>query len=408
MSEINVLSRTQRIIVNPTSRAVSVINSGPQGPPGVPGSPGGLTEEEAIDAVATSLIAGDNISIGYDDPGGDITLAFMPEEIIHDWSTDGWTPFTEVLLNDDFPLGDEADQTVSVVAGRGRITNTAAQASLRKAYPRDDTLWMDSEITTLVYGSDVFSTTGTNPAIPQGGHFHRGYYDVDGRWRAIAVSNNIFLSDVNVINANVWNMDPTEAPEDTLDLGTNGGAKSYSEARLLRVANIYGVARVNFFGVINTYYVTPANLNGLEIGTPAIVDTLLDSTFDIATAQAIANVGSGLIQMIDAEAGANVTAKPEFGIISPPSESARRWWPYWLKSRLIGSKLSVKAWRQFDPEPDWSDPQAVNNYDFAAAAANDPAPGAMYPDEPGYCGLVGNHIRNTRYFEYGYFSARKL
>lgn len=34
MSEVTVLSRTQRIVVNPTSNAVSVVNAGPQGPAG--------------------------------------------------------------------------------------------------------------------------------------------------------------------------------------------------------------------------------------------------------------------------------------------------------------------------------------------------------------------------------------
>lgn len=35
MSDITVLSRTQRIIVNPVNGAVSVVNAGPQGPPGL-------------------------------------------------------------------------------------------------------------------------------------------------------------------------------------------------------------------------------------------------------------------------------------------------------------------------------------------------------------------------------------
>ena len=38
MSELNVVSRTQRIIVEPSSRSVSVINAGPIGPAGPAGS----------------------------------------------------------------------------------------------------------------------------------------------------------------------------------------------------------------------------------------------------------------------------------------------------------------------------------------------------------------------------------
>jgi hypothetical protein len=40
MSEINVISKTQRIVVDPFSSSVSVINAGPQGPQGVVGPTG--------------------------------------------------------------------------------------------------------------------------------------------------------------------------------------------------------------------------------------------------------------------------------------------------------------------------------------------------------------------------------
>ncbi|MET0786842.1 MAG: hypothetical protein ABWY25_09065 [Paenisporosarcina sp.] len=41
MPEINVLSRTQRIIVEPLSKSVAVINAGPAGPPNGPPGPMG-------------------------------------------------------------------------------------------------------------------------------------------------------------------------------------------------------------------------------------------------------------------------------------------------------------------------------------------------------------------------------
>lgn len=40
MSEIIVVSKTQRIVVDPVSSVVAVISAGPQGPPGIPGEPG--------------------------------------------------------------------------------------------------------------------------------------------------------------------------------------------------------------------------------------------------------------------------------------------------------------------------------------------------------------------------------
>lgn len=399
MTDVTVLSRTQIIKINPTSRAVSIVNAGPQGPPG------GLTTEQAVDAVATALVGGNETEITYDDPGGTITIDHRRDEVVHDWNVDGWTPFNTILINDDVPTGTPGTQTLSVVNSRGRITNSGTQESMRIVYEHDDTLWMDSEVTSLWFGSDVFNNTGTNPALPQGGHFHRGYYDEDGNYRVIAISNNIFLSDVNVINANVWNHDVTEAPPGGLDIGTNGAQKAYSDIHLLRQARICGVNRFAFGSTYNEYQVTPG-LHGFSVGEMVIADALLDATFDEATPKAIAGAAVGMIQIVDTEAGPNVTAKFEAGTITGSSIHGQKYWPYWVKSRLIGSKLWVKVWRYLLPEPDWADPNAVFTADFAAA--NNPAPDALYPDEPGRCGLVGNHIRNNRWFEYGYFSAKKL
>lgn len=376
---------------------ISVVNAGPQGPAGVGGS---LTTEQAVDATAGALVQGNKISISYDDPAGQISVAFNPESIEHDWPTDGWTPFTTIRINDDVPLGNEASQTLSVVNGRGRVTNTNTQPGMRKVYPRNNTLWMDSEIRTLCYGGTNGST------LPQGGHFHRGYFDGTGRWRGIAVNNNIFLTDANVVNANVWNMDPTEAPADQLDLGNNGGVKTYSPDRLIRQAAIVGVTRFNFGIWINEYRVTPGNANGLEVGDLVNADAVLDATFDISTPQAITGKGVGYIQMQDLDTAVAVTSKFELGSITPTSASGHLYWPYWICSRLIGSKLLVKVWRERDPEPDWSDSNAVFSCDFAGA--NAPGAGASYPDQPGYCGLIGNHIHDSGYFEYGHFSARRL
>lgn len=407
MKDIVVLARTQRIVVNPMSRAVSIVNAGPVGPAGVAGSTGGLTEEQTIDAVATSVVAGDNIDVTYDDTPGTITVAFKPEAVEHNWDSDGWTPFTDVLINDDVPLGNSSSQTKSVVAGRGRVTNSNTQGSMRFGYARDDTLWMDSEITSLQYGADVFNTGGTNPATPQGGHFHRGYFDVNGVWRAIVVDNNIALSDVNVVNGNVWNKDPSQtAGQAQFKQGSGLEQKTYSADHLQRALKIVAVDRFIFGVSINEYHVIPENRHGVTAGTEVTVTVSLDSTFAVASATAIGGVGPGLVSLTDAEAGAAVGYKVESGIVLPTQASARRYWPYWIKSRLIGSKLWIKVWRHKDPEPDWSNTDAVFDMDFAGA--NLPTPNALMPVDPGYCGLIGAHIRNTRYLEFGRFSCKKL
>lgn len=374
MSDIQVLARSQTIKVDPATRSVSVIQGGPMGPAGPVGPPG--------------------------PPGSGIA-----QEVVHDWLTDGWTPFTELLINPDVG-STPADQTLSVVNDRGRVTNTHTSGSKRVAYIRDDTEWLDSEVCSLWWGGNVFDSTGTNPALPQCGHFHRGYTDIDGYWRAIVVTNNIFLSDNNVVNANVWNIDPTEAPIDQLDLGALGTSKTYNERQLQRGLRISGVKRISFGSSINEYFVTPSNLHGIDTATPVVITTELDATFANATAAVLSGANLGSVQQVDPETGPALAAKFENGTIVPTTASGRRYWPYWVKSRLTGSVLRVKVWRLYDAEPDWGSDH-VFTANFGAGQANDPSP-ARYPNLPGFCGLLGNHLRNGRYLEYGHFSAKEI
>jgi len=58
MSEVNVISRVQMIVVNPTTRSVSVINMGPQGPGGIPGQTGLRGEVWFTGAGAPNTISG--------------------------------------------------------------------------------------------------------------------------------------------------------------------------------------------------------------------------------------------------------------------------------------------------------------------------------------------------------------
>lgn len=368
-----------------------------------------------MDYVAPALTPGNKTTIAYDDGAGTITVGFNPEEVDVDWIVRGWTDFDEFLVNDDVPLGTDTTQTVSVVAGRGRITNSSTQGNMRKWYLHDGTAgWMDSEICSLWYGSDVFSTSGTNPSSAQAGHVHRAYTDGSSITRAIVVTNNMFLSDVNVVNSNVWNSDPAYPYNTRLKLGTLGGQKTLSDMALQKRLKVHGVMRYIFGSSYNEYKVSPANLHGLYAGVVCNVDVTLDATFDIAsTGVAINGADSGAVSFLDTEAGTAVTDKYETGYILPTTVSARRYWPYWVKSRLIGSKLWIKVWRELDVEPDWSNAAHVSEYDFQGANDPDadddyPADGALYPTAPGKCGLVGAHIRNTRYLEYGKTTFRKL
>jgi hypothetical protein len=55
MAEINVLSRTQIIVVPPGSNSVSIINAGPQGPGGT-GGPVGGGEADLIGDMHVTLV----------------------------------------------------------------------------------------------------------------------------------------------------------------------------------------------------------------------------------------------------------------------------------------------------------------------------------------------------------------
>lgn len=61
MSEINVISRTQQIIVDPASGSVALINAGPIGPTGAPGVISWTATQtiETVSAVAYTIVAAD-------------------------------------------------------------------------------------------------------------------------------------------------------------------------------------------------------------------------------------------------------------------------------------------------------------------------------------------------------------
>lgn len=344
-----------------------------------------------------------------------VAAALASPEVVHDWTVDGWAPFVEQLVSNDGGGTRAAEQTLSVVAGRGRVTGHAGtgDGSLRVAYEREGTDWENSEVLALWWGGSVFDS-GTSGATPQLGQFHRAYVGADGRWRAIVVTNNIFASDVNVVNQNVWNHEPTNPVDDELELGSNGGSKTYSDATLIRQLSIRAVNRLNFFGWLNQYSVTPQHLYGLAVGTPVTIDSQ-DATFDYATATAVAGVdtGSGTVSMTEVDTLSAVSVKFDSGLIVPSSASARRYWPYWVRSQLVGTRLRVKVWRYLDAEPDWSSTDHVVTQDFSLTGvtppvAGTPEPNARMPQGVGRCGLIGAHLRNSAYLEYGHFEARRL
>lgn len=74
MSEINVISRTQRIVVDPFSSAVAVISAGPMGPAGPVG-------EVSLAYLNTQLAAKENRYEGTGSPQGSVTAEIGSEYV---------------------------------------------------------------------------------------------------------------------------------------------------------------------------------------------------------------------------------------------------------------------------------------------------------------------------------------
>jgi hypothetical protein len=371
---------------------------------------GGASKSDGTQQRVVERIAGVDVELlGPDSDlnlGGRLTVGAVEilPGVVHDWTRDGWGPWRKQLVNED-ATATLATQTESVVNGKGRISQSTADANLRVAYEREGTQWENSEVLALHLGADRYDTGGSNPATPQMGLFHRGQVDSTGRWRAVVVTNNIFLSDVNVVNQNVWNSVP--GSPSSIALGTNGGQKSFANNELRRHARIRALQRLNFGGIVNNYLMDPSHAYGITTAEQVVMDAD-DNTFDVATATAPVGVDNiaGTVTMTDAEAGADVALKVGSGLMVPSSETARRYWPYWIRSQLVGFKLRVKVWRHMDPEPDWSVTVNLQTVDFAGA--QNPSPGAVMPEGRGACGLIGAHLRNGRFMDYGYWGAWRL
>jgi hypothetical protein len=314
--------------------------------------------------------------------------------VVHSWRKDGWTPFDQFTISVDR----STTNTVSVNEDRGRITSAGTDGSFREIRAHEDTNWEDSEIVSLWWSPSVMDT-GT--ATPQMGHVHRFKEISPGVWSGYVVTNNITFSAYSTWNQNIWQTNLT-----TLTLGSNGGNKVFTDA-LNRQLGVQAVSRFTGFGLwFNDYRVVPNHLWGLAAGDVVSAD-VGDATFDETNLAVNAvNTIVGNVQLNENTVAQQVAVAQKFetGTITP--QSHRRWFPSWVKTQLRGTVLRVKVWRYMEPEPDWG--QASNVVTFDTAGAGNPAPNATAPTGSGLCGVVGAHLRNSAYMEYGDMTFRKL
>lgn len=128
--EINVISRTQQIIVDPSSAAVSIINAGPQGPAGPAGPAGADTSYTSPQSINAQT--GTTYTLATTDLGKLITLSnaaaitlTVPQDSAVTWAVGAWCEI--------FQLG--AGQ-ITVVAGSGATLRTTPTAKVRAQYAR--------------------------------------------------------------------------------------------------------------------------------------------------------------------------------------------------------------------------------------------------------------------------------
>src|SRR5690606_27523823 len=169
-----------------------------------------------------------------------------------------------------------------------------------------------------------------------------------------------------------------------------GGQYSAEVARDLRVL---GVRRFEFLGsYISEYACEPHHLHGLASGDTVTVDLTSDDTFDAAAAT-VSNPDreKGTFQLAST-AEEVVAYKAADGKVEI-DDQARRFFPYAIKARLVGTELSVKTWRgRYEAEPaDWQARVTVaTDTDFPEL-----------PDGPGLWGVVVGHAHSGSYGEFG-------
>lgn len=306
--------------------------------------------------------------------------------IEHDWDRDGWDVFRPVTVNTD----DAQTFTTSVVAGRGRVTgNLANEGNLRRFYLREGTRWPDSDITSLWWGPDRFSTGGTTNR-PQMGHVHGAAVGDDGLLRGAVLWFNIFGGpNPEALLANTWEGDLSA----TLRQGTqspvfSGGGSLNAVGRTPLVVQ---ASRYTFGGTFIDLRVTPDWM--AEGVVPGSVGDLtgMAATGLNGVDYTVQGSASALIRL-NASGGA-LTDATAGGTWTP--DYPWRVFPYWVRSQYVPPVLRFKQWAYGKPEPDWGSAYAWSANLVVGGTATGIAQGN------GYAGLVAAHAHDGSYMEWG-------
>lgn len=332
-----------------------------------------------------------------DTPLGDSAHGF----VAHNWTNSGWTPFTPITMTAD----GSQNFSRAVVSGRGRLTaDQPTGSNLRVAYVRDNTEWVNSEITSVVYSP--ISWNGSNA---QQGHIHRVREVSTGVWEGIAIWTSVaFGGDYSFLHAACVRFDGSST---ILQSDDNSGFAANDSSYIDRTSRVLGFRRFAFGSWVNSYTIAQTDrIAHLMAGDELTFSGVSDSTFnetDVAVSSI--DLSASTINVVDPVDTGDVSYTSDAAGSMFPSGSAsqKRWTPFVMKTRVVGGTSSsvpvaVKRWRLGDPEPDWGDARAM----YGTVDANVDVPSLA--TDAGSCALWGAHFINSSAGEWGDLQFRKL
>ena len=349
----------------------------------------------ALDALGTAankdVPASGDAASGEVVLGSDSRLGAVVERI---WQRDGAADLIDVPVNTGGARVDAP--ALSVVDGRLRVTGGGTVRARTALHVPGTEGWGDSEIRSIWWGSGLDLPSG------QPGHVHRG-----SAAGGIVVDQNL-IGPWSTTYAAVWEWDGagylTIQQNVSSDVETGVVLPTVTSVKYLKVWNAV-VVEVADWGSLAattspklTLSGTGTALDGLTFtGTVYRPNNGLGNNKTVAIIAALDTPLGADIPLTAAPYGAQLALVP----ITPGSSAARRMYPFWVASRVIGSKLQAKKWQVGMPEPSWSVGSGAN---WAAWEMDITVP---IPSD-GWCGLMANHIPDSGFLEFGDTLIRRL
>lgn len=253
----------------------------------------------------------------------------------------------------------------------------------------------------------------TSPYIPQMGHMHRAYDTGSGNYTSIMIDNNVIYQLYSQLNLQAWGFNGT------LTQGSpRGNISSPTPSWRIESYN-----RWNFGVYLHTYKLN--DISGLQKGMSIKVSNCTDTSFNGNFVVQDMNPNINTIQVIctntatqnnvvawTAEPNPNTAITGATNMTTDGLDWTASWadnpacfFPYHVRTAVYEDKFYAKLWRVNEKEPDKGIITSVQSaYDFSGETEVLP----ITEGNPGYCGLIVNHLYGGMYMEYGNVEFRKL